>query len=406
MRSVRFHGRERLNFLTRRWNWVLLVFTTCALALLAYAPSGASDANQVAVVVDFGDGRIETRCIGFSEESISGFEALSRTGLPVETDFQTGGAAICRVDGQGCPSEDCFCSCRGGGDCNYWSYWHLRNGAWNYSPAGSGIYPLHDGEVDGWVWGLGSVTQASPPPVIPFGEICSNEAAPSPTPTATIVRPPTSTPVILPTQPPFVNPQPATIAPQVTSTNLPVATATSELTVQPTDAGPTVPGGPSAGATATTLLQATPEENQGVVVQPPAQATEFFPVLDDSGGSGPISAPPDDAQAVATVEVVSAELSHPAPAPLEAESNPEPISGGNDGRQLDNELETPVIAIAAVVGESAGLPARQFASSPTVDGSPTDPMAYLGFVGMMLFLAALGLLVYRHRALRAGENER
>ena len=405
MRLVRARRRGMLSFLNRKWNWVLLVFTVCAVTLLAYAPSGASDANQVAVVVDFGDGHIATRCVGFSEDSISGFEALSRTGLPVETDFQSGGAAICRLDGQGCPPEDCFCSCRGGGDCKYWSYWHLKNGAWNYSAAGSALYQLRDGDIDGWVWGLGSVTQASPPPVIPFGEICVNEAANSPTPTATIEQPPTSTPMILPTQPPVDNPQPATIAPQVTATSLPIVTSTDEPTVQPADAGPALPGEPIARAPTTTRPPPTPEEGEQVVAQSPVSAADFSSAPDTSGG-GLSSALLDDNQPLATLEIVSPELSEPIPAPDETEISIAPVAVDVGGSEPVDEAETSAFAIAAVVGEGAGLPARQSGSSPVTDQSPTNGVAYLGFVGMMLFLAALGLLVYRRRAIQVRENER
>ncbi len=109
----------------------LMIFTVFVIVASTYMPSGASDGNRVAVVVDYGNGQVASRCVTFTEESITGYDALERTGLPIETDFQTGGAAVCRIDGQGCPSQDCFCSCRGGGECRYWSYWHLNNGIWN-----------------------------------------------------------------------------------------------------------------------------------------------------------------------------------------------------------------------------------------------------------------------------------
>lgn len=404
MGSTYIRRRGNLNSLSGKWKGVWLVFTICALALLAYSPSRANDDNHVAVVVDFGDGRLVTRCVGFSEDSISGFEALTRTGLPVETDFQTGGAAVCRVDGQGCPSEDCFCSCRGG-DCKYWSYWHLKNGAWNYSAAGSGIYTLHDGEVDGWVWGLGSVTQASPPPIIPFGEICVNEAANSPTPTATIVQQPTSTPMILPTQPPIIDPQPATIAPQVTSTSLPVVTPTNDPTVQPADAIPALPDGPAAGVTATAIGQATPEEGERIVAQPSVNGLESSSATDYSSESGLSSAPLGETQPLETSEIMFPELSEPTRIPIETGITFDPVAVGPDESEPVDVVETRTMTIAAVVGEGADLAMGQSASSVATSESSTNGTAYLGFVGMILFLAALGLLTYRRRAMQAGERE-
>ncbi len=150
----------------------LFIFTVMLMVLLARS-SAAADENRVALVVDFGNGEVATHCVSFPEQTITGFEALGRSGLAVETDFQTGGAAVCSIDDHGCPSDDCFCSCSGGDDCVYWSYWHQSDGRWNYSVAGSGLYQVRDGAIDGWVWGFGSVTQASPPPLIFFDEICA-----------------------------------------------------------------------------------------------------------------------------------------------------------------------------------------------------------------------------------------
>ncbi len=150
--------------------------------LLVFAPDGvAQDGgdNRVALVVDYGNGQMAERCVSFSEESITGYEALLRSGLPVETDFQTGGAAVCRIDAQGCPADDCFCSCRGGGECQYWSYWHLIDGEWRYAAGGSAIYQVSHGTVEGWSWGLASVSQAVPPPVVSFADVCGVSAVSS-----------------------------------------------------------------------------------------------------------------------------------------------------------------------------------------------------------------------------------
>ncbi len=163
--------------LNRRRALPLLVITLSLVSLLAYASIGAADDNRVALVVDYGDGEVATRCVSFPEESITGYEALQRSGLPFETEIQAGGAAVCRIDGRGCPADDCFCACPGGADCVYWSYWHQIDGEWRYSVGGSGLYRVSDGAVEGWVWGLGSVTQAPPPPDVSFDEVCSDESA-------------------------------------------------------------------------------------------------------------------------------------------------------------------------------------------------------------------------------------
>jgi hypothetical protein len=165
---------------------LILLVALVVLVPSAGAPAIAQDESRVAVVVDYGDGQTATRCVAFAEPEISGFEALSRAGLAVENEVQAGGAAVCRIDGIGCAVDDCFCACRGGGECRYWSYWQLRDGTWQYAVAGASRSRVIDGAVEGWVWGAGSVTEAPPPPLVSFAEICQgavvadvNEAAPS-----------------------------------------------------------------------------------------------------------------------------------------------------------------------------------------------------------------------------------
>ncbi len=142
--------------------------------LLSSASSRAADDNRVALVVSLGEGETATRCVSFPEESITGYEALQRSGLAFETEVQAGGAAVCSIEGRGCPADNCFCSCPGGTDCLYWSYWHQIDGEWVYSVAGAGLYRVSDGAVEGWVWGPGSVSQAPPPPDVSFADVCAD----------------------------------------------------------------------------------------------------------------------------------------------------------------------------------------------------------------------------------------
>jgi hypothetical protein len=128
--------------------------------------------NRAALIVVYGDGQTATRCVAFAEPEISGYDALSRAGLTVESDAQAGGAAVCRIDGVGCAADNCFCACRGG-DCRYWSYWQLRDGAWQYAAAGASRSRVSHGAVEGWVWGIGTVTEAEPPPRVSYDEVCS-----------------------------------------------------------------------------------------------------------------------------------------------------------------------------------------------------------------------------------------
>ena len=159
----------------------------------------AQQPNRVALIVQHGDGRLITKCVEFNESQISGYDVLTRSGLQVIANFDSGmGAGICTIDGEGCPADDCFCQCKGD-PCIYWSYHHLQNGQWVYSNLGASNYNVHSGEVEGWAWGEGNPQSGAQPPVIPFDQICAPPATATAThtpvpPTATQV-PPTATPI-------------------------------------------------------------------------------------------------------------------------------------------------------------------------------------------------------------------
>jgi len=366
----------------------LLILTAIVVALLAYTPSGAADDNRVAVVIDYGNDQIATRCVSFSEASITGFQALERTGLAVETDFQTGGAAVCRIGETGCPSNDCFCSCRGGGDCIYWSYWHLTNGSWNYSAAGSGLYQVTDGMVDGWVWGLGSVTQAQPPPVVSFADACA--AAPADTPTVTATPTNTATRIFLPTA------LPTSAAPVATAT---LAAATGVATATVTTAAPTTA---AAGGTAAAPPPSAVPITATIPAQSTAQPATPEPAIAEIG------APPGSATvtvAVATppapVEDIPATPSDTAPAPIGFPVEPSGgLLTGGAGAASDTITATPVAVAVIGAAADAQVTADALPAAPT--GTATGWPAYTGFVGLLLLLGALALLVYRRRAAEGG----
>ena len=97
-----------------------LILLALAAALLAPADSLAQSGSRAALVVRFDDETAFTQCVSFSEV---------RSGLPLAVDFDSG-TAVCAISGTGCPATNCFCQCSGGGDCLYWSYWHLLDSAW------------------------------------------------------------------------------------------------------------------------------------------------------------------------------------------------------------------------------------------------------------------------------------
>ncbi len=194
--------------------FALLLALACGLGVNQTAARPLS--HQAGLVVQFGDSQVQTYCVNFDTDSISGLQLLQNvSSLQVLYDAtSTGmGAGVCKINNDGCsfPMEDCFCQCQGLA-CVYWSYWHLQpNNTWDYSPLGASSFVVTNGQVDGWRWGAGTANSAQPPPVITLNEIC--QPAPTATPTLTPTSIPTATPTPVPT---------ATAAPSATPTLTPV----------------------------------------------------------------------------------------------------------------------------------------------------------------------------------------
>ncbi|MGC9468801.1 MAG: hypothetical protein ACP5HS_09425 [Anaerolineae bacterium] len=225
------------------------------LLLLLVTPSlgwAQEPAQRAGIVVVHGDGSVVTRCVAFDEPTISGLTALQRAGLTLSTAAGPLGVTICSLDGEGCPTSDCFCECKSA-DCAYWNYYHRNaDGSWAYANAGAASRQLQDGDVDGWVWGDGTTA----PPLLSFEAICAAEptgdsvpteealaptATASATVAATMARIPTETATIRPT--PTVEPtekseavgatpsaEVATVTPSPTATATVPSTASSAPT--------------------------------------------------------------------------------------------------------------------------------------------------------------------------------
>jgi hypothetical protein len=200
---------------------------TAGLLQRAFAQAPASPAaqgtmNHAAVVVVFGNGNVNQQCVAFPEEEITGLDLLDRAGFGLSVDASNAmGVAVCKIGRNGCnfPGETCFCQCQGA-DCVYWSYWHRNGGAWDYSNMGTSNSPVHNGDLDGWVWGAGTTSSATAPPDIEFEEVCSI-AAPA---TATATNEPATATAT--NEPPTATATATQVTATATSTNLPTATRT------------------------------------------------------------------------------------------------------------------------------------------------------------------------------------
>jgi len=200
--------------------------------------AAAEQPNRAGLVVTFSDGSTLSRCIEFSEEEINGVELLTRSGVPLVSWGTGAGAAICKIGDDGCNNpNDCFCECSGS-DCQYWAYYALENGQWQYASAGASLRKVHNGDVDGWAWGSGKAGQGAMPPLLTFEKIC-----PPLVPTVAPV-PPAEPPLVPTTQPPGLPvTQETAIAPTATAETVAAASpqATATKATPQTPATGTVP---------------------------------------------------------------------------------------------------------------------------------------------------------------------
>lgn len=239
---------------------LLVVVVTLILLLLgnlaqSIAAQGDGHQYHAAVVVQYASGEVDARCVGFDQESISGYDALLAAGFNVVAEGSAMGAMVCSIDSVGCdyPNESCACKCQGG-DCTYWAYSHLLDGVWQYSKLGAGSYKVRDGAVEGWAWGGGSVERGSTPPVISWGDVCAAQAAP----VATAVPPTnTSEPTAIPATNTLV---PATIRSEPTLTASPTNEAAATAT-QLEPSATTEAASPTTAASATTAPTEQPTAN-------------------------------------------------------------------------------------------------------------------------------------------------
>jgi hypothetical protein len=177
----------------------------------------ADEPNQAALVVQFGDGRIETRCVAFEGNEINGADLLTKSGLDLIVDTSSGmGITVCQIEDEGCafPAEPCFCQCTGGDECAYWNYFYRDAGGtdWAYSALGAMLRKVQPGSMEGWVWGDG---HTPPDEQLTFEAIClPPTAAPTSTPVPATPLPATATGAPTLTQMPASTP---TVPPAATS---------------------------------------------------------------------------------------------------------------------------------------------------------------------------------------------
>lgn len=250
---------------------LLAIAFSSVLALVALGVARAD--GEAGLVIQYGNGSIDTYCVPFTGDSITGKDLLKRVNIPTE-DY---GGLVCAVganETDGCfdanSFDSCTCKCSGSNaaTCTYWAYFTASYGKpWVYSALGYSQQKSRDGDLQAWRWGRGGPNSAPAPPAISFESVCGH--APRGGAAQATAQPPTQTSQPVPTA--------AAGAASASPDASPALTATVSLTATAAPStGPAATAAPSVSITITSHGTATATPPASI----PASAKQ------DSGGAG------------------------------------------------------------------------------------------------------------------------
>lgn len=207
-------------------------------SLAALRQEPPSPQNRSGLMVQYGDGSIETACVTWEGGlALTAEELLARSGLEVQIgEHDYGGSAVCKIGKDGCAldaGETCYCAYDSNSDTSrLWLAYQLRDGVWHDPwPPYVSRRNVYDGDVEAWVWGYpGGVDRhdaTRPAQVLSFEQICA-------VPTPTLTLEPTATPTM--TSTPTTTPGASVTSTATTTppTDTPTATMTATASVEPT----------------------------------------------------------------------------------------------------------------------------------------------------------------------------
>ena len=100
-------------------------------------------------MIDHNDGMRRIEVVEFPGETITGWQLLHRSGIDVIHQVSSFGIAVCAIDGEGQPSDDCFGDPQG-------RYWGLNvlseDNSWIAPPVGVADTVIRSMDVQGWFY--------------------------------------------------------------------------------------------------------------------------------------------------------------------------------------------------------------------------------------------------------------
>lgn len=252
----------------------LVLAAMCVLTLAAFAAPAAYADGSAGIVVEHGDGSIDTYCVAFQGDGISGTQLLAKAGIS-EVSWNGSVCAIGNDANEGCfqPHDYSSCYCKSYPPTNtYWAFFTQKNDeGWIYSPLGVQSAVAHNGDLQAWRWGVGGPQSAPTPPAISFAQVCAASVPATATPTTA----------------------PATATATLTTTR-PGTVATAVPTITPLGTGVGASATPTAAASATSTASAASTaatHTPAITNHGSATATAARPPTSDagSGSSGTAS---------------------------------------------------------------------------------------------------------------------
>lgn len=226
------------------------------IGLSALLAAGVARADgEAGLVIQHGDGNVDTYCVPFKGDAISGVELLKAVSIPVARV----GDAVCALGNEGVLGASDYDSCWGPSG-RYWAYFSARYGQpWVYSAVGFALLKSKDGEMQAWRWGVGGPNSAPPPPAISFEAVCGHaprgglapatQPPPATSTLSTAAQPGAAAATDTPPSPTVLIT--ATAAPGVTPSALPssepTATASVSITAHGTATATVAPAAPLPG---------------------------------------------------------------------------------------------------------------------------------------------------------------
>ncbi len=153
---------------------ITVIVAIALLLLFAFTVIADGETKEVALVITYSTGATHTEIVTVPADATTA-EVLENADIPVGIADYGFGPAVCNINADGCPTDDCFCDAA-----HFWAYYHLAGDAWQSAAGGVGDYTPGDRSVEGLAWS-GFDANFNPtvqPPVMTFEEVEEENGGP------------------------------------------------------------------------------------------------------------------------------------------------------------------------------------------------------------------------------------